>query len=293
MKFKIPFFPMLLKEIEVPFDDEKFLYEIKFDGLRAIIHVGKNTFHIYNRHKKEITELYPELIHIKEGIKEDCILDGEIVLFDKNLPSFSKLQERSHLKDKNKIQHYSEHYPVCFMAFDCLYKEKDLTNKTLLERKQILNTIKDNNYLIKTKYILKEGKKLFKKIQKMHLEGIVAKKIDSVYLINTRSEDWIKIKNWKQETFLIGGYVDEKEKAIITLFLGEYRNQKFYFVGKVIAGKKQEIYNKIKKEQIKKTTPFCDFEDKEINYLKPKLSCEIAYIERTKNNHLRQPIFKK
>lgn len=294
MEFGKFFSPMLLNEVEEPFDSSKFLFEMKFDGIRATIHVGINTFKIFGRREHEITELYPELKEIQKEFTRNVILDGEIVLFYNGVPSFSKLQERSHTKDKKKIKYFSENLPVCFMAFDCLYEDKqDLTKKPLIERKKVLQKYPDTNFLIKVSYIKKEGKKLFRKIGKMDFEGIVAKRMDSMYEIGTRSDAWIKIKNLKKEIFTIGGYIDKKENAVVSLLLGEYQNQEFHFVGKVTMGKKQALYPQLKKEQIKKSSPFYDYEDQECCYVTPHLKCEVWYLERTSSNHLRQPIFKK
>lgn len=292
MEFGKFFAPMLLEEVSVPFDSEEFLYELKFDGIRATIHVGPNFFKIFSRRGTEITNTYPELKAIQNLVKEDTIFDGEIVLFEKGKPSFSKLQERSHLKNKKKMEFSAQMNPVCFMVFDIIYKNKSLVHLPLLKRKKILESQKENDCFVKVNYTLKEGKKLFQKVKKRGLEGIVAKKIDSIYESNTRRNTWIKIKNWQEETFFIGGYTIDPKEPMIKLYLGEFINNKLFFVGKVMASKKLPIYKKVVKEKIKKTSPFIDFLE-EINYINPKLTCEISYIERTKANHLRQAIFKK
>lgn len=293
MKFGNFFAPMLLQEKEESFDSSEFLFELKFDGIRATIHVGPSGFYIFNRRGNEITSTYPELREIQKLVKVNTIFDGEIVLFEKNKPSFSKLQERSHLKEKNKIDYFSKNHPVCFIAFDCLYEEEDLTKKPLIERKKRLDKIPDNDYFVKSLYILKDGKKLFKKVQEKDLEGIVAKKIDSTYEIGTRTKDWIKIKNIKQESFYVGAYQEEKDKPMVRLFLGEYKENNLCFVGKVMVGKKSKFYKKLMEAEGRRTTPFYDFDEKNIKYLKPVLTCEVAYLERTENSHLRQPVFKK
>lgn len=291
MKFNQFFAPMLLTQIEKPFDDEQFLFELKFDGIRATIHVSPNKFIIYNRNGYDITYLYPELKEIQNIVKEKCIFDGEIVSFDKTAPSFSKLQHRSHTKDKEKIAYFAENEPVCFIVFDCIYKNKSLTNLPLIERKKILSNFKDTDYFIKTQYTLKEGIKLFKKVKKANLEGIVAKKIDSKYEINTRTHNWIKIKNFKDEEFYIGGYLETKAK--VSLLLGEYRDNNFHFVGKVSITRTRDIYNKIKKMKNLKSSPFYEYQEKDAIYITPKLKCEVTYLERTKDNNLRQPVFKR
>ena len=293
MKFKNTFKPMLLKQIQKPFNDKDYLFELKFDGIRAIIHADNNNVFIFNRYEKEITSLYPELQNISKIIKCKTILDGEIVLFDNCKPNFSKLQERTNLKDSKKINYLSENFPVCFIAFDILYQRQDLTDKSLIERKKILEKIPDNNYFIKARYIFEHGIKLFQKIKKLDLEGIVAKKIDSQYEIDNRSDKWLKIKNLKKEFFYIGGYYEKVENAVVSLYLGEYYNEKLYFIGKVTMSKRNKLYKILINSKIIVMSPFINFNEKKVNYLKPSLICQVAYLERTKNNYLRQPIFQK
>ncbi len=212
--------------------------------------------------------------------------------FQDNKPSFSKLQERSHLKNKEKIRTLSKENPLVFVCFDILYKKnKDLTNLPLLERKEILKKYPENAYFLKTNWIEEKGKAFFKEIEKQDLEGIVAKKKNSPYLINERSNNWLKIKNFKKESFVIGGYTDTNKNASITLYLGEKRNNKLYFVGKVSLNKKYALYAKVMKSKIIKTSPFIDF-DKDINFIKPNLVCHVQYMERTPSKHLRQPVFR-
>lgn len=292
MEFGKYFEPMLLSEIEKPFDSKEYLFELKFDGIRSIIHVGPDTFIIYSRNGNDITNLYPELKKIKKYVKNNMIFDGEIVIFHNGKTSFSKLQERNKLRSTLKIKKISEELSVCFIAFDCLYKNNDLTTKTLLERKRILNEIEDNDYFIKTKSVLNDGKTLFKKVKQLGLEGIVAKKIDSTYQIGLCSKEWIKIKNYKIENFYIGGYYDDPKYSMIKLYLGEYRNNKFYYVGKVMMGKKRMLYKKILKELVEKDTVFNNYKDNKVKYIKPKILCTVGYQERTKNNRLRHPVFK-
>ncbi len=285
---------MLLDEIEKPFNAKDYIYELKFDGVRAILEVGKNTFKLFGRRGTDFTSLFPELKEIQKNIKHDCIFDGEIVTFLNGKPNFSKLQERAHAKKKAKIKSLVAEVPVVFMVFDLLYLDgTDLTNKPLIERKKLLEEFPNTERFIKVKYVEEKGKELFQKVKQMDFEGIVAKKKDSVYEIGTRVESWIKIKNLKQEKFFVGGYFEKNENAVISLYLGEYRKDKFCFVGKVSMGKKQKMYEVIKKAKLIPKSPFSDFEAKECKFIKPTIQVTIAYLERTKENHLRQPIFKK
>lgn len=281
--------PMLLKEVDKPFNSDDYVFELKFDGIRAIIFANNNEIKIQSRNKQDITHLFPELKDITKLVDKNVIFDGEIVAFDNNTYSFSKIQERLHIKSKDKIANAVINNPVTFIAFDILYEDKDLTNYPLLERKNFLKNYKDNEYFVKTKMINKLGIELFKSVKKMNLEGIVAKLKNGKYYINKRTDEFIKIKNLKRDEFIIGGY-EKKKNNIISLALGEYIDNKFHFVGKASISKKYSVYNKIK--SIKKSKNyFCNFNE-DINYIKPTISCHVEYLQRTKNNHLRHPIIK-
>lgn len=283
------FSPMLLSEEKDAFDSKEFIFELKFDGTRALIFVSQKNLVIMNRHGKNITYLYPELQEIKNYIKEKVIFDGEIVVFKEGKPSFLKLQERAHLKNKLKINYQSKNNPVIFVCFDILYKNKNLIDYTLLERKKILSKFIDNEYFLKNKYIENDGKLLFKNIKKLGLEGIVAKRKNSKYQINKRTDDWIKIKNLLKESFYVGGYIETKKS--ISLLLGEMKNNKLFYVGRVVISTKESLYKSIKSSKIINKTNF----EKDIvgaNYIIPKFKCFVEYMERTKTNHLRQPVFR-
>ena len=283
--------PMLLIEEDKIFNDSNYLYEIKFDGIRALIYVDKNNIKIQNRKGYDMTKLYPELNILKNIVgNKKCIFDGEIVIMDNGVPNFSKLQERSHLKDIKKIKYFEENYPVTFVCFDILYENIDLTNKILIERKKILSNYKDNDYFVKTK-TFNDGVKLFESIKKLDLEGVVAKKKNSLYIIGKRVKDWIKIKNIKDSDYYIGGYLDDNKNYVISVLIGEYKNNEFIFVSKVTLGKKKNDYKIIKKAKVSKNK-FIDFNDDKYTYINPVIKCTVSYLEKTKNGHLRHPIFK-
>jgi len=284
------FTPMLLSEINKPFDNKEYLFELKYDGMRCIIYVNKTSIKIISRNKNDVTYLFPELKELCNIVTKNVIFDGEIISMSNNKPSFSKLQERMYLKDNSKIKYQSINNPVTFIAFDILYENKDLIHEPLYKRKEILSKYQDNNIFVKSFYIDNFGIKLFNKVKKLDIEGIVAKKKDTTYKINTRSNDWIKIKNYKEEEFIIGGYKENKSNYVITIVLGEIRDNKLYYVGNVILNKKSNLYkNIINCKQI--NNPFIDYKDKCI-FIEPILKVNISYIERTLNNHLRCPVVK-
>ena len=166
--------PMLIAEIPFVFSN-KYLYEIKFDGIRALIYVNKDNINIRTRNNVDVTHLFLELHGIKNIVgRDNCIFDGEIVLFDKDRPSFSSLQKRLRIKNKYRIKEESIDNPVQFVVFDIIYQNKDLTNEILVDRKKILYKYKDTDYFFKSK-VYSNGKKLFASVKKLGLEGIVAK----------------------------------------------------------------------------------------------------------------------
>ena len=285
------FTPMLLKEIDKPFNSKNYIFELKFDGIRALIFVNSKEIYVQTRNKIDVTNLFPELDSIKKLVTKNTIFDGEIVSFNNNLPSFSKLQERLHLKNKAKIKELSKTNKVVFVCFDILYENKDLTNSSLLKRKERLSKYKENDVFIKNKIIEENGIEFFKKVKKLKLEGIVAKKKDSTYEINERTDNWVKIKNLKKDIFYIGGYIEKDLTNVITLLLGFYKNKKFTYVGKVSMNKKNMLYKKIKAKKVRKTSPFTDYKQIGI-FISPTLKCKVEFLEWTKSGHLREPIFK-
>lgn len=279
---------MLLQEVKKPFDDSEFLYEIKFDGFRALIYINKKELIILSRNGLILNNIFPELIKIKETIKGPCILDGEIISLVDGKPSFKVLQERFHLKSSAKINYYAQTNPVIFMAFDLLYNGQDLTNTPLIVRKKLLDALPENNVFKISKYYLNKGKKLFKVIKKIDLEGIVAKRLDSYYQYGKRVNWWLKIKNLQSDYFLVGGYNINKNNTI-SLYLGEKVKLGYKFVGKIAISNKEKIVNKILNKRIIKKSPFIDYEDKKCNYLKPQINLLIYYTEKTVKGYLRHP----
>ncbi|MCH5350540.1 MAG: hypothetical protein J1F39_01035 [Clostridiales bacterium] len=169
---------MLLYETE-PFDDEDYIYELKLDGIRCIAYIEPKSVVLQNKRHKDVTNIYPELSEIKKCVKKKTVLDGELVVLTDGKPNFYALQKRSLMSDEFKINLTMNQNPVQFVAYDILYYDgKNLTNKPLLERKEILNkAVNEGNGLSVSRYIEKNGIAFFKLAKQEQLEGIVAKKI--------------------------------------------------------------------------------------------------------------------
>lgn len=282
--------PMLLSIQKEPFDSSDYIFEIKYDGYRALIYASPKNVKVINRHHKDITNHFPELQTIKELVKHNVIFDGEIICLDNGLISFQKLQTRFHVKDKAKIKFNTQNNPICFMAFDILYEDKDLISLPLMKRKKILNNYVDSDYFIKVKYFNEKGIKLFENIKKLQLEGIVAKHKDSLYHINTRTKDFIKIKNIKEDVFLIGGFIESNQSPTISLLLGETENNNLMYVGRVSVSKNYYFVKELINDHTKEN-PFCNYTGGGI-FIKKEIKCLVEYLEKTSKNHLRHPVFK-
>lgn len=281
--------PMLLKEIDKPFNDKNYIYELKYDGIRALMYISANTFKLITRNGNDIAKTYPELKTIQNIVgKHKVIFDGEIVAFKNGKPSFSELQHRNNLKKVNTIKSKITEIPVCFVVFDIIYLDKDLSNLELTARKRILNNFPDTDIFIKTK-MYDNGLKLFSHIKKLSLEGMVAKQKNSKYICGKRVDNWVKIKNFKKEYFYIYGYNRLKDKY--ALYLAEFKNKKLYPVGKVSVIETNNVLKLVKKQKEINNT-FID-ENENITYVEPINKILVHYLERTENNTLRQPFIKK
>lgn len=283
---------MLISEEKEAFDDENYIYELKLDGIRCIAYMDKNGVDLRNKRNDKVLFRYPELADINKQLQcEKVIFDGELFILKDNKTDFFEIQRRSLMSDKFKIELASKKWPVSFTAFDILYKDNEqLTDLTLMQRKEILKkSIKENERISISRYIEKEGKKLFDLTTQNELEGIVAKRKNSKYYFDKRTKDWIKIKNFKDEDFIICGYI-EKEANVTSLVIAHYNNEKLEYKGHVTLGVSNDALKVIKSQ--KKINYNLFDTDYDVNWIEPKLECTVKYMEKTKTGGMRQPVFK-
>lgn len=284
---------MLISKEKEAFDDENYIYELKLDGIRCIAYIDKNGVDLRNKRNDKVIYKYPELNDIYKQLNcNNAILDGELFILKHNKTDFYEMQRRSLMSDKFKIELASKKLPVSFSAFDILYKDNSqLTDLPLIERKEILqNTLKENDRISITRYIETEGKKLFDLTTQNELEGIVAKKKDSKYYFGKRTKDWIKIKNFEDDDFVICGYI-EKEENITSIVIGKYNEQNvLVYKGLVTLGVSNQALQIIKSQKTLET-PLFNTIDSTI-WIEPNLVCVVKYMQQTESGGLRQPVFK-
>ncbi len=293
--------PMLAKKGK-PFNDPNWIFEFKYDGTRALLYFENGQIRFINRREKDITHRYPEFSDLSYNLHcNECILDGEIIVEKDGVPNFFLLQKREQNEEKLRIEILSKLYPAKYIVFDILYLNGEyLLDKPLMERKKILEKVVENsNKILKTPFISEFGKELYAEAIKAGFEGIMAKKKDSIYEEGKRSDFWLKIKKVQTEDYVILGYTKGKgnrESTFGALLIGGYRNGRWFYVSKVGTGFDEETREMLmKKFKRLKTKKYFDLpkelEKEEIVFLKPKLVCEVKFVEKTPKGKLRAPVF--
>lgn len=285
--------PMLIYEMKEPFNSEDWIYELKLDGIRCIAYLDNKETDLRNKRNLRLISKFPELKTINERVKDKCILDGELIVLKNSVPDFYEVQRRVMLTDSFKIQLQYSKYPASFVAYDILYyKGKDITELPLMERKQILsNVVNENNHIAVSRYVDEKGIELYQMADQQLLEGVVAKRKESKYYFDKRSKDWIKFKRMSEEDFIICGY-KQKENHSSTLILGKYRGDILLYKGSVTFGVKLDFLQEYR-PKILNHSPFnlTPIHDNDITWVEPVLVCTVEYMPNTKNT-LRQPVYK-
>jgi DNA ligase-1 len=275
--------PMLLGTAQEAFDDDAFLFEPKIDGHRLVLSHNNGVTRLWTRHNTEVTRQYPELHQVP--VDGDVILDGEVCCVDPdgNI-DFELVMERFQLKKKDKIEAAVLRRPVHFVVFDILFhRGRDLRGLPYLKRRSILESVLQQNSSFSMPAMTDgKGMQLFEAIKQRSMEGIVAKRKDSVY-VSRRSSSWLKIINWQYADVYLAGYrkkefgwlaqIEEEGKlrpaGIIELVPGTNNRRAFYAVSKqLVTG-----------------------EDKQFVYLEPRIKAKVKFRNWTRNNMLRSPAF--
>ena len=288
--------PMLIGLSGEAFDSPDYIYELKLDGERCIAYLDpKAGTELRNKRNMNMLSKVPELSEIHLQVSVRCILDGELLVLVDGKPDFSQIQRRSLMTNNFKLKLQGTQHPASFVAFDILYHDgKDVTGLPLMSRKQLLkNTITENDRLAISRYIERRGADFFNLAAKQRLEGIVAKRKDSVYVFDKRTKDWIKIKNLKDDDFIVCGYA-EKEKGFVSVVLGQYRSHALIYKGHVSIGISNDDFRLMQQVPKMDESPFeltpSGLEN--TAWLEPMLVCKVKYMTKMKTGYMRQPVFK-
>lgn len=304
-KSKIPngIKPMLATLVDEPFDDPDWLYEVKWDGYRALAFMNKGEVELLSRNNKTFNEKFYPIHRILQDWKINAVLDGEIlVLNEKGISNFGNLQNWRSEADGELV----------FYVFDILwYDGKNLMELPLNQRLAILREVLpvDDDRVRLSKVFNASGTEFFHAAEKMGLEGIMAKKSSSTYSSDARSREWLKMKVNKRQEVVIAGYTKNEDtaKQFSSLLLAVYENDSLQYVGKVGTGFSDKIQKEMMaqfKPLITDKSPFTEIPDvnkpsrfrpnppkAKATWLKPELVCEVAFAEITTDGVFRHPSF--
>lgn len=291
--------PMLATIGDRPFSHPDWLFEIKWDGVRALAWIDHGQLTIRARSGADITARYPELAGLPNALSaRQAILDGEIAALDERGHSdFGLLQERMHVRAPSK--ELVARVPAVYFLFDLIYCDGyDLRKSPLLARKQLLQRLLHASETFRySDHQQQFGKELFDLAKQNDLEGIVAKRIDSIY-VSDRSSSWLKLKATKNLDAVIGGWTEARTAALPfgSLLLGLYEGNKLRFIGHVGTGfdtKKHEELSARMKDLAAAKTPFekAPVTNEKAFWVEPKLVARVKYGGWTHEDALRHPVF--
>lgn len=283
--------PMLATTVKEPFDHPDWIFEVKWDGYRAIAEVRDNTVSLYSRNLIPLHKKFPPIMDALRTFRFEAVLDGEIVVVDdQGHPDFEMLQ--------NYQKSGGGHLLYC--VFDLLYFEgHDLTNLSLLRRKELLKKVLPSLPKIRfSDHVAKEGILFFDAARRKGLEGIIAKHSQSVYRMGRRSREWLKVKRQLTQEGVVAGFTQSKgrRKYFGALILGVFKGKKLIYIGHCGGGfgaKSLKEINEKLKPLVRKECPFKirPETNAQVTWVRPELVCEVAFHGWTDDGLMRQPVF--
>lgn len=291
--------PMLAVPAEAPPVEPGWLYEIKWDGVRALCFLEQGKLRLVSRKGTPMDRQYPELAALPRYVSAtDAVLDGEIVALDEHgRPSFERLQPRIMASDPNAIAHLARTRPVTLYVFDLLYLDGyDLRPAPLAERKRLLASILRHGPPVRlSEHFEVSGGELLEAVRAQQLEGIVAKRAASSYVAG-RSPDWLKIKVVSEQDLVICGLTEGRREYFGALVLGVYEDGELRFAGSVGTGfdrKTMEGIARLLEPLRTSEPPFKEAPDlpQPVTWVRPELVCTVRFQSWTEEGRLRAPVF--
>jgi bifunctional non-homologous end joining protein LigD len=294
--------PMMAALAALPADDGSYGFEVKWDGMRAIADCEPRGFWLQTRTLRDITGGFPELDGLQSELgPRNAVVDGEIVAFDtEGRPSFQRLQARVHLADRAQVSLAAERQPVMYMIFDLLCLDGDsLMDMDYRHRRAELVGLNPSGPAWQVPATLEgAGADVLAESRETGLEGIIAKRFDSVYQPGHRGREWLKIKNVLRQEFVVGGFTageGRRKHSIGALLVGYHENGRLDYAGKVGTGYTDAdlaMLDRRLRPLVRKTSPFADARlPRGAVFVRPQLVGEFSFAEWTSQGRLRQPSF--
>jgi bifunctional non-homologous end joining protein LigD len=281
------------------FSSPNWVYEIKWDGVRAIAQIENGKTTLWARSGRDVTSEYPEFKDMAARFRvRNAIIDGEIVTLDKDGRSnFHTLQQR--LGVQNPSRQLMQSVPLDYFAFDVMYADGyDLRRVPLVERKDFLQLILSGNESVHfSEHIAEQGEALYEAARSKGLEGIIAKLANSTYA-GARTSTWVKLKIVDEVDAVIAGYTEGRgsRRFFGALVLGLYEGRDLKFIGSVGTGfdeaKQEKILDQLEPLKVK-ASPFAKVPAlrEDVEWVEPELVARVKYANWTNDNHLRAPVF--
>ena len=290
---------------EVP--GEGWTFEPKYDGIRVLAYATPTDVKLITRNGKDKAQQFPEIVAALKKLaslsRRSLVLDGEIVaLIDGEPARFQELQSRMHVKESRLIERYSSSTPAALVLFDILMDgDEVLIKEPWSERRaRLVKRVgkRVSKQLRLTESVQGDGKKMLEKARRQGWEGIIAKRVDSLYEPGHRSRNWLKLKIEFRQEFVVGGYTEPRNSRehIGALLLGYFDHGRFIYVGHTGGGFTrqglEEMYRRLKPLE-RKTSPFEEAPktNEKAHWVTPEVVVEVKFSEWTADRRLRQPIF--
>lgn len=295
--------PMLATLVDRPFSAEGWMFELKYDGVRALASIAGGAVKLTGRSGRDETARYPELQRIAAAVHAaDAILDGEIVVFDaEGRPSFERLQSRINVSRQADIERAARENPAAYVAFDILRLDgRGLTPTSLRIRKKTLrDVIRDSPALIFADHVENAGEEFFEQVRRRGIEGVMAKRADSSYQAGRRSRDWLKIKAWQTQACVIAGFTSgqgRRKEHLGALILGVMRDGTLTHCGHVGTGFDDRMLRSLREQldaRVAGRAPFAKppRTTEPATWVRPELVCEVRFADWTSAGILRHPAF--
>jgi bifunctional non-homologous end joining protein LigD len=297
--------PMMAAPGDLPpmAQDERYGYEMKWDGVRAVVYADRGSVRVLSRSDRDVTATYPELRGLGPELgARPAVLDGEIVAFDANgRVSFETLQPRMQIGNAGQARRLAQHTPVVFLAFDLLHMDGHPTmGLTYAERRELLESLGLNGpHWATPPYFPGNGAMALAASRDQGLEGVVAKRLDSVYEPGRRSPAWIKVKHVRSQSVVIGGWKPGQGRrvgGIGSLLLGVQGESGLEFAGHVGTGFTDralaDLGAQLRRIE-RRTSPFASpvprQQARDAHWVSPKLVGEVVFAEWTRDGRMRAP----
>lgn len=292
--------PMLAKAAEQPPKD--YIYEVKWDGIRALISLDEGEVRIYGRNGLDVTKQFPELRIPEQAFRAtSAVFDGEIVCLEADgRPNFRDVIYRMQQRTDGGIERGKSKFPAVCYLFDCLYLDgRAIVNEPLVRRREWLADAIKTNPAYRMSQPVEDGPAFLAAVKELGLEGIMAKAPNSTYQPGKRGDTWLKIKTSQTRECLIIGYTEgkgDRESSFGALHIAYQDGAELRYVGKVGSGFDEKSLKAVAGElkalaKVKKPIKEKIQEESRAVWLEPKLICEVQYASTTKDGLLREPVF--